>query len=1170
MARPKQKKGAGGGFGRRVRGLPGEGERPPARRWRLTVAVIAIVLLAFFVRFYGLSHDLSQGNIYHPDTPKQRDAAEKFLRGHYYFAAKPPSRDIDGYPYFNMHLVEYEWRGLSGVQSTLQFLMGWDRQFTLPGEYGNLDMRLFVLARVSVCLLSTLAVFIMYRIGRELCGELVGLVAAALAAVSWLNVETAHYAMPDAVMELFLCLTVLVGLRMYRTERLIYPALTGFLGALTFAAKYNGGGVLVFVALLHVLKYFPRRGALWRLLSGKAIQAAVLVVAGAVVGLVAAIPSLLIYPDRVVKHIAEFMQHASQFRELPPTVASGEESLFAYAARDNFSVVWRAAGPVLIVAAIVGLVASAFRNRRHILPGLLLVFYLGMLLVSARTVKPYYFGPALLLMCLYVAVVPDWLLGLSKRFGGPRTAGGAAIAAPGFALVSAAFIIGTVHVGQSGFFFWHMSSRRVATAWVEENIPREFTVREPRYTLYGTDRYVEQAVEALAMATSTIDQIRMADDAVALKVFEVEATESLTWFRNPGVTLWLLPGSSHLRGDFGMPVYERLASPTGNEYVFVDGAEFVRTGRMIDLEPRATRRLFVIPEAPDEVLVELRNGQTGNRVTVSFGGQVQEVSLNPLERRVIVFKEPARMRLTGRPIYKLWARAPFPCRAEVAVTDEQKGVLYYNAGRYDRALPHLVAAWCPALDEALVKQVVDAHNTRQYVQAQEALARLWARRPSLAVAQMAVVAALCSGQDVEKLVGGPELAAAVRADLERTGTSLFERFGVSSTYLDLLPYVELEAESLVKHGHHDAAASGDACVMPRTSPGGRWALVLNDLFLEPGAYRVTLRARLDEGADPASRVSVSFVDSGGQIVYDTADLDMRGHVGPVYGDVACTLRFADLAGPATLKVTADDALPLRIDTIKVAPDYDTTVAARDALVRALVDRDMGRLEPVAEHVEPLLAYGVVAEGKGDVELALAAYEKAAEADPGSYKPYEAMRRIVGRLPEAEQAAVNARLDEVKVLHELPETRAVAVRFKNGAELTRWRPSAEEYRPGDTVELTLFWSVPAGDAARFGGRDLFIHFLPQGAPKDHSAFQGDTTLVQDFGFDERLDRVQPVYRHRIRIPQDAVPGVYEIEVGIEINVHAKRIRIVEADVPHTNNSATIGTIRIVERAPVPSS
>jgi hypothetical protein len=75
MARPKQKKVAGGAFGRRVRGLPGEGAGPPARRWRITLAVMAIVLLGFFVRFYGLSHDLSEGNIYHPDTPKQRDAA---------------------------------------------------------------------------------------------------------------------------------------------------------------------------------------------------------------------------------------------------------------------------------------------------------------------------------------------------------------------------------------------------------------------------------------------------------------------------------------------------------------------------------------------------------------------------------------------------------------------------------------------------------------------------------------------------------------------------------------------------------------------------------------------------------------------------------------------------------------------------------------------------------------------------------------------------------------------------------------------------------------------------------------------------------------------------------------------------------------------------------------
>jgi hypothetical protein len=38
----------------------------------------------------------------------------------------------------------------------------------------------------------------------------------------------------------------------------------------------------------------------------------------------------------------------------------------------------------------------------------------------------------------------------------------------------------------------------------------------------------------------------------------------------------------------------------------------------------------------------------------------------------------------------------------------------------------------------------------------------------------------------------------------------------------------------------------------------------------------------------------------------------------------------------------------------------------------------------------------------------------------------------------------------------------------------------------------------------------------------------------------------------------------------INVHDKWICVIEADVPRTNNSATIGSIRIVKRAPDPSS
>jgi hypothetical protein len=1130
MARSKRKADAGGSFGRRGVAMAPTHEEARRRRWPITLGALGIFVVALFVRFYGLSHDLDEGNVYHPDTPKQIDAAERFLRGHYYFKTKEDFHDIDGYPYFSMHLVEYEWRGISGVHSLFRYLMGWRRELTQPYEYADLDITLFVVARLSVCVLSALAVLVVYRIGLETWGPLVGLLGAGLAAVSWLTVETAHYAMPDAIMDLFVCLTVLVALRMYRSERLVYPLLAGVLAALSFATKYNGGIVLLVVLLLHVLKYASPR----RLFSRRALGAAGLIAAGTLIGVVGAIPSLLIYPDRVVKGIMLFSRYASQFRDLPPELAESRWALFRYAAGANFSIVLRAAGPVMLIGAAAGFVASVFRNRRHVLPALFILVYGVALLAGARQVKAYYFSVVMLFLGLYVAVATDWLVGLRRWLRIPGVAVGTALAA-------VVLIIGAVHVARSDFFFWHMSSRRVATAWVNENIPELFRVEAEKYTLYGSKRSEAGAVETLAIATGSIHKTPPPENAKRFAEFRLEGKGALTSFRNPTVLIWLFDGSSNLRADFSMPVYQRIPSETGNRFVFPLGPEFLRSGRFVSLHGRATRRIFVIPEPAGDVVIALRNGDIGNLVTLSFGGQEHSVALRPLETKIVTVRGARRVPLIGRPFYKFWARAPFACQAEVAVSDEQKGALYYNASRYEEALPHLVAA-------------------RR-------------KRPRIALAQMAAIAAACSGQDLGKLDGGAAVMQAVRDDLAHPSGGLFERFGVSSLYVENLPYIGLEAEDLLtdeysrtRYARSDPGASGDMCVVPGADLDSVWAVHLANLFLEPGAYRVILSARMTEPvrSDETKLLAVSFIDTTGQIRYARAVLDAGKLVGPAYRDVECSLRLNERLGPVTLEIAADPELPLRIDRITIKPDAGATVEARDRLTRAILDGNVADLEPDRLHFEPLLAYARNAEVAGDVERALAAYEKAAEADAESYRPYEGMRRILDRLPDEQKAEVSAKLDEAHAAHALPPKRDVSVRFKNGAVLSGYRLSASEYKPGETIGMTLYWTVAPESAQRFAGRCLFIHFIPAGAPRDRQVFQGDTALVNDFGFDERLDCLRPVYRHRIQIPDDVAPGEYDIEVGILIEMHNKRIRVVEADVPHTNNSATIGSVTIEPR------
>jgi hypothetical protein len=1088
----------------------------------LPLAAAGIFVVALCVRFYGLSHDLDEGNVYDPDTPKQVRAAECFVKG-YYWRSETGDPGLDGYPYFSMHLVEYEWRIIAGVRAGLQYVMGWRRDVAPPYEDAELGLKLFVLARVNVCVLSALAVLAIYWIGRETWGPLVGLLGAGLAALSPLNVETAHYVMSDSVMDLFACLTVLVAMRMYRSSRVIYVPLAGFLGALTFAAKYNGGMVLVFVALLHVLKHASLR----RLFSPQAIRDAGLLAAGVLVGLVVAIPTLLICPDQVVKDIIRFVRHASQFRELPAEAQGGWWPRLQYAAGLNFPLFVRCAGWIVPIGAAVGFILSAFRDRRHVLIGLFPLLYLIVVFAGARVIKPYYFSVAILFFCLYVAAVPAWLAGV-KSFRRPGLA-------LGLALVVAALVMSAVSVARGDFFFWHMSSRRVATAWVNENIPQLFEVQEGDCSLLGARRPREKTVEVLAIASSNIRPTNVPDGSVLLKQFELEKEPSVTSFRNPSVSVFLLPGSSNLRDGFSMPTDQRVPSDTGNEYVFPLGAEFLRTGRLATLSPRTLRRVYVIPGGVEEVVVGVRNGNVVNVATFSFGGRMRRVTLESLETRVVVVKDLRCMGLIGRPFYKFWARAPFPCQVEVAVTNEQKGVLYYHGAQYRKALPYLVAAW--------------------------------RERPTPVRAQMAVIAAACSGVRPAELDDGA-IANAVREDLEAANKGLFERFGVSSLYVDNLPYVAEEVENLAEERNvHDPRASGDACLVMGPDPVGQWRMALGSFFLEPGWYRVVLTARVEEPVPDEAPATLSFVDATGQVVHDSTTFLPKELVGSDYREVERSLRVTERLGPVSLRIATEPSVRLRLDRFTIRPDVAREIEARDGLARALLDGQLADLRPEPQQLEPLLAYGNCTDIAADPAGVAAAYEKAAEADPASYKPYAVLKQILDRLPAELGAATAARLKEVYASRSLARRRNVSVHFKNGPALAGYRLSGEEFAPGEQVRLTFFWRVVPEEVQRYRGLWVFIHFVPQDAAGHKPAFQGDTGLVSSLRFNERLDRLEPIFAHVIQVGQDVAPGTYDIEVGLLIKQHDKRIRILKADVPHANNSATIGHILIVPpRAP----
>jgi hypothetical protein len=111
---------------------------------------------------------------------------------------------------------------------------------------------LFFIARVTSAVLGTATVVVVYWIARMLRGHQTGLIAAGLAAVTYLFVRESHFGVNDALAGL--CATVALGTCIQiacRGRRRDYLAAGAALG-LAFAAKYQAAVVLVPLLLAHV------------------------------------------------------------------------------------------------------------------------------------------------------------------------------------------------------------------------------------------------------------------------------------------------------------------------------------------------------------------------------------------------------------------------------------------------------------------------------------------------------------------------------------------------------------------------------------------------------------------------------------------------------------------------------------------------------------------------------------------------------------------------------------------------------------------------------------------------------------------------------------------------------------------------------------------------------
>lgn len=301
-------------------------------------------------------------------------------------------------------LTFYLFAALFGIARMLRGLAGLDPALTGAEQ--------LLIARACVACAGTATVYVLFRIGRRVDGDVTGLIAALFLAVAVLHVRDSHFAMTDVLMTCFVTLSLALILRAIAAgeRQLWWFASAGAVGGLAASTKYNGAAIFAAMGAAQLLLVWCRG---WRsVISPREWAPSVVYLAVFCVAFVLATPyAVLDYPAFKADLVFDFT-HLS----LGHTVDLGVGWIYHATHSLPYGV-----GFTVFGAAIVGLVPLIRHHPRHawVLLVFFTVFYAG--IGSGRTVFFRYVLPLVPPVCLFAAVgvrhAAEWV---SRRFAWRR------------------------------------------------------------------------------------------------------------------------------------------------------------------------------------------------------------------------------------------------------------------------------------------------------------------------------------------------------------------------------------------------------------------------------------------------------------------------------------------------------------------------------------------------------------------------------------------------------------------------------------------------------------------------------------------------------------------------------------------------------------------------------
>jgi 4-amino-4-deoxy-L-arabinose transferase-like glycosyltransferase len=450
------------------------------------------------------------------------------------------------------------------------------REYALhPGE-------VFLVARVTVALLGTGAVWMLYLLGARLFDRRVGLLAAAIEAVAFLPVSYGHYALNDAVTLLPLTLSLFGSAGVMRHGRKRDYAFAGIGLGLACASKYTAGIAIVPLAAASAAHYLdtpPGRGS--RVLIGVALAGVC-----ALGSFLLANPYALL--DFQLFH-SELIHQSSLADEAQGKLGAPQESGLLYYL---WSFIW-GLGWLPALAALGGAIAIWWRSARI---GWLLV-PAAVLFLAFMGLQDRYFGrwllPILPIACVLAAyfaslAVRALLLRAARQESSPQAhategplpgrpaASAAALRRPRTTLlgVLAGSLIALVLLAQGLVYSVHndlvlsrADTRNLTRAWMLANVPRDARIVLEPVVL---DSWIEEGDGSSAKRwikyqalTSVIEPngvlAPQAPHTVALEDYETTLAPALIgWYERQGYC-WVVSGSTESGRAFADPSAAPLA-----------------------------------------------------------------------------------------------------------------------------------------------------------------------------------------------------------------------------------------------------------------------------------------------------------------------------------------------------------------------------------------------------------------------------------------------------------------------------------------------------------------------------------------------------------------------------------------------------------------------------------